>query len=168
MESAWHGNDGTEPGGSTPVQENAPGEGSERTRRFSWGTRDTCRWVIVASIAGLSSALALVVAGGLPFDVPMPTHAVGWVEPTCGLTRGSTAIARGDFGRAFAYNPASFAVMAFGIGGVVRALTGWTTGRWLSLHLRLGRNGWLVLALGLVVLWAYQQTNAEFVISARG
>lgn len=29
----------------------------------------------------------LAVVGGMPFDLPMPTHGIGLVTPTCGLTR---------------------------------------------------------------------------------
>jgi hypothetical protein len=86
-----------------------------------------------------ASVLALV--GGTPFDMPMPTHQFGWVESTCGLTRGSTAIARGDLGRAWAYNPASFVAIGVGLLGVARAVVGWVSGSWVTVRLRPSRWG---------------------------
>lgn len=117
--------------------------------------------------AGVLAAGVLAVIGGFPVDVPMPTHAVGWVEPTCGLTRGSTAVARGDFGIAWRYNPASFAVMAFGVAGLARTALGTSTGRWLNIRLRPSLRGWIIVGFSLAVFWLYQQTNAEFIINSR-
>lgn len=125
------------------------------------------RWWTVLSAAGLAAAVVLAVIGGFPADLPMPTHAVGWVEPSCGLTRGSTAIARGDFSVAWHYNPASFLVMAFGVAGLARAALGWFTGRWVNLRLRPSAVAWLALGVVLVAFWLYQQTNADFIIDSR-
>ena len=97
----------------------------------------------------------------------MPTHSFGWVEPTCGLTRGSTAIARGDLGLAWHYNPMSFAVFAFGVAGVVRVVVGAATARWFRVSIRPRPAGWVLFAVGFVALWAYQQTNATFIIESR-
>lgn len=120
------------------------------------------------TLAGLASAVVLAVIGGLPFDLPMPTQRYGWVEPTCGLTRGSTALAGGDLTRAWSYNPASYLVVAFGLFGASRAAWGWLTGRWLTLRLRPSRLGWVLIGVAVVALWAHQQSNADFVIHARG
>lgn len=137
--------------------------------RFSVSVEDhdTMRWWTWLSVGGLVAAVALALIGGFPFDTPMPTHSFGWVEPTCGLTRGSTAIARGDLALAWRYNPASFAVIAFGLAGIVRAAAGAGSGRWLRLSIRPRAAGWVMLAVGFVALWAYQQSNAEFIIHSR-
>lgn len=128
---------------------------------------DTMRWWSWLSLGGLATAVMLALIGGFPFDTPMPTHSFGWVEPTCGLTRGSTAIARGDLGLAWRYNPASFAVIAFGLAGILRLAVGAATGRWLRVSIRPRPAGWALIAAAFVALWAYQQTNAAFIIESR-
>ena len=135
--------------------------------RASVGDHDEVRWLTVLSAGGLAVAAVLAVVGGLPFDLPMPTHAVGWVTPTCGLTRGSTALIRGDLDLAWHYNPASFAVMSFAVLGVVRAAVGRFCGFWVNVRLR-PRRSWLVaVAILVLVLWAQQMTNASFIIHSR-
>jgi hypothetical protein len=129
--------------------------------------RDEMRWVTVVSVGGLVAAGVLAVVGGLPFDLPMPTHAFGWVTPTCGLTRGSTALVRGDPALAWHYNPASFAVVLFGLFGVVRWSVGWLGGRWLTVKVRRNKAWWVAAALSIGLLWAQQMTNAQFIIHAR-
>lgn len=124
-------------------------------------------WWTWLSIGGLVAAAVLAAIGGFPLDTPMPTHAFGWVEPTCGLTRGSTAIARGDLALAWQYNPAAFVVVGFGIVGAARALIGTASHRWFTIAVRPGRLGWSVLAAAFVLLWAHQQSNAAFSIHAR-
>lgn len=131
------------------------------------GDTDLMRWVTYLTAGGVIAAVALAVIGGFPFDMPMPTHAFGWVEPTCGLTRGSTAIARGDFVTAWHYNPASFLVMGFGLFGLGRTATGLMTHHWVNVKTRWSRVGWTAFGLAFVALWAYQQSNAAFIISAR-
>jgi hypothetical protein len=135
--------------------------------RVSVGDRDEVRWFTVVSVGGLVAAAVLAIIGGLPFDLPMPTHAVGWVTPTCGLTRGSTALVRGDLGLAWRYNPASFAVVLFGVLGLVRAGVGRLGGRWINVRLPPSRSWLVVGALFVVVLWAHQMSNAPFIIESR-
>lgn len=141
----------------------------ESTSATSLAVEDTdrMRWVTRLTLAGVIAAVVLAVIGGFPFDTPMPTHAFGWVEPTCGLTRGSTAIARGDFATAWHYNPASFLVMGFGLLGIARTIAGFTTHRWVNVAYRPGRLTWTLAAVAFFGLWAYQQTNADFIINAR-
>jgi hypothetical protein len=128
---------------------------------------DEMRLVTYLAVAGMITAVVLRLIGGVPFDLPMPTHAIGWVEPSCGLTRGSLAIVRGDFALGFRYNPLAFLVIGFGISGVVRAIVGWTTGRWLNVRVRVSRAGLVVLAFGILAFWLYQQTKADFIINSR-
>lgn len=84
----------------------------------SISTTDSNRWITALALGGLTAATLLSVAGGTPFDLPMPTHAIGLVTPTCGLTRGSTALVGGDAALAWRYNPASVVVVAFGVFGL--------------------------------------------------
>jgi Protein of unknown function (DUF2752) len=128
---------------------------------------DSMRWLTYLAGGGVLAAAALALIGGFPFDTPMPTHAIGWVEPTCGLTRGATAIARGDFATAWRYNPASFLVMGFGVLGVIRTVVGLAAHRWVNVKVTGSWKAWAVLGFALVALWAYQQTNAAFIIHAR-
>lgn len=134
---------------------------------FGQSARDEMWWLTALSVGGLVVAGLLAAIGGYPFDTPMPTHAVGWVEPSCGLTRGSTAIARGDLAVAWRYNPASFVVIGLGVVGVLRILVGLATRRWVWLSVRPSRLGWATLLICFLGFWAYQQANAEFIIDAR-
>lgn len=128
---------------------------------------DELRWVTVLTLGGVGLALVLALIGNLPFDLPMPTHAVGWVTPTCGLTRGSTELVRGHLARAWQFNPASLLVVAFAAFGLGRALWARVSGQWLTLRVRPGRIGWALVLLAVVGLWANQQAHADFVIHAR-
>lgn len=129
--------------------------------------RDQLRWLGVLAVGGLVFAGALALLGPLPFDIPMPTHVVGWVEPTCGLTRGSTAIARGDLALAWRYNPGSYLAIGVGVLGTVRLVWGVVTGRWLNARCHARPLGWAVLAVALAVWWVHQQGNAQFVMDSR-
>lgn len=128
---------------------------------------DEMKFVTRASAVGLVIAGIFATIGGFPFDTPMPTHALGWVGPTCGLTRGSTAFVRGDLAVAWRYNPASFLVMGYGAFGVARAGLGHVTGRWINVRVGLSRLGWIVAAVLVIGLTLYQQSNAEFIINSR-
>lgn len=129
--------------------------------------QDHARWMTWGTALGLAGAAVLAITGGLPFDLPMPTYRLGIVTPTCGLTRGSTAIVRGDLALAWHYNPASFAVIAFGLLGLVRTTVGIVTGRWISVTCTRSQSVWVLLGLCIAAFWLYQQSNAEFIINAR-
>ena len=135
--------------------------------RLDVSDQDRMRLVTILALGGLVLAAVLALIGGLPFDLPMPTHAIGWVEPSCGLTRGSTAIARGDLSLAWRYNPASFLAVAFGAVGLCRAIIGFLTRRWINVEGRLGVPGWIAIVVAIAGLWLHQQNNADFVINSR-
>jgi hypothetical protein len=146
-----------------------PHVAANRFGRFAVSVEDhDCmrKWTWLA-IGGLATAALFALIGGFPLEMPMPMMAFGWVSPTCGLTRGSTAIARGDFSLAWQYNPAAFLVVGFGVTGVLRVLVGAATGRWLLVSARPQRAGLLILAAMFLALWANQQSNAEFIITSR-
>lgn len=129
---------------------------------------DRMRWLTALAVVGGLAAGILALVGGFPFDTPMPTHEFGWVEPTCGLTRGATAAARGELGLAWRYNPMSLVLAALGVTGAVRGAVGLITGRWMSLRIRRPSIvGWAVLALAVVAFTLYQQSNADFIIHSR-
>ena len=128
---------------------------------------DTAPWLTWVSSVGLATAGVLAVVGGLPFDIPMPTYRFGVVTPTCGLTRGSTAIARGDLGLAWQYNPASFVVIAFGAVGLMRTIVGVAIRQWVMVNCTRSRIAWALIGVAIVALWLYQQSNADFIISSR-
>ena len=114
------------------------------------------------SAMGLATAVVLALIGGVPVDIPMPTHRFGWVEPSCGLTRGSTAVVRGDFSTAWKYNPLSFVAIAFGVIGVARAALGVSTARWVNVRIRpTKRMWWFALAVPFVAFWVYQQNECR-------
>jgi hypothetical protein len=141
------------------------------TQFVNWQVRttesDTAQWLTWTTILGLATAVALAAIGGLPFDIPMPTYRLGVVTPTCGLTRGSTAIARGDFMLAWRYNPMSFVVIIVGAIGVVRTAVGATTQRWVTMSCTRSRTAWVLIGIAIAAFWLYQQSNADFIISSR-
>jgi len=144
----------------------------ERATPFvQWHVRttsaDTAQWLTLVSIVGLAAAGLLAVVGGLPFELPMPTYRFGVVTPTCGLTRGSTAIARGEFALAWAYNPASFLVMGFGAVGLTLVGVAQATGQWIMINCTRSRSAWALIGLAIAALWMYQQSNADFIITSR-
>lgn len=128
---------------------------------------DGARLWTVLSMLGLPGAVVLALVGGLPFDLPMPTHLLGLVTPTCGLTRGSTALVRGDYSLAWAYNPVSFAVIAFGATGILRAVLGVATGRWVNMSVTVRPLGRVLLITAGLLLWVHQQQHAEFIMTSR-
>jgi len=144
----------------------------DRGNRFvRWHIRvsgwDTAPWLTWVSALGLVAAVVLAAMGGLPFDIPMPTYRFGVVTPTCGLTRGSTAIARGDFALAWRYNPASYLVIGVGAIGVVRSVVGATTRRWITVNCTRSRIVWVIIGASIMAFWLYQQSNAEFIMTSR-
>ena len=105
---------------------------------------------------------------GLPALPTMwPMYKFGVVLPSCGLTRGVVEIFRGDLGRAWRFNPASFLVVAVAPLVVVwpatwRALSSGSMLAPASRRLALG-----VAVVAVAVLWIHQQANADFVMHAR-
>ena len=102
---------------------------------------------------------------GLP-HVPLmwPIHHLGLVDPTCGLTCGVVAIDRGDTARAWAFNPASFLVVAATAALLVRLTFGHLTGRCSAFGFGpVGVSG-VSVALAFVVLCVNQQRHAGLTI----
>ena len=103
--------------------------------------------------------------GRIPVDLPMPTHLIGMVTPTCGLTRGTVAILRGHWSLALHYNPVSFLVPVAILAAVLRLLVGrLIDNRWLNVRFHPTRLAWAIGAVLFVALGVYQQSHAMFIM----
>ena len=103
---------------------------------------------------------------GLPsYQLPMPTWEFGVVTPTCGLTRASTALARGEFVTAWHFNPAAFVLAFAAIGAVARSIIGHLTHRWVNITMKPTRLGWVVIAALILLWWGNQQLNAHLIMT---
>jgi hypothetical protein len=112
--------------------------------------------LVMAGVVGLwgVAVLALHAAGGSAFPLCRFRALTGLPCPTCGGTRGTAALLRGDVAGSFAANPLLMSVLAVtALVLVVRAATGLTP----ALRTRPGEGRYvLAAALTLVVLdWAY-------------
>lgn len=117
------------------------------------------------AVGGLFFAAVLAVVGMPPVSIHAPTHGWGIMSPTCGLTRGVAAAARGDVATAWAYNPASLLLVAGAVATVVRALMGSVTGRWVNVQLAITRWGGVVATMVLVILEINQQSHAALLMA---
>jgi len=135
------------------------------TLRISWTDRDRHRQLGVAAVVVFVAGTALAVFGFPPIDLHEPTHYLGIMAPSCGLTRGTTAILSGSLSRGLRYNPASPLVVVAAAVLLGRLLIGLGTGRWLELRMRISRFAWIVLAVAAVALEINQQLNARLLMS---
>lgn len=126
---------------------------------------DRHRLLTALAAVGLLAAVLLAVFGMPPVDLHGPTHWIGIMGPTCGMTRGVAATAGGDLARAVAYNPASPLVVAGAMAAVLRWVVGRATGRWLTFHLHVSRRGWIAILLGLALLTVNQQLHADLLVA---
>lgn len=125
------------------------------------------RWMTWLTLVTIASAITFAVLGRIPVDLPMPTHAIGWVSPTCGLTRGTVAITRGHFALAFRYNPLAFLVPLVAMLMMVRLAVGTLRGRWVNVRYRPTRLAWVIAGVAFFALWLYQQSHAHFIMHSR-
>ncbi|MDQ3570527.1 MAG: DUF2752 domain-containing protein [Actinomycetota bacterium] len=128
--------------------------------QLRWSNVNGHRLLAPLAAAGLVLAAGLAVFGLPPLDLHGPLHRVGVMDPACGLTRGVRAVARGDLGLAWSYNPGSPALVVAALGLVVRDVVGRITGRWLNVH----AASWPVVAavagVAVIALWINQQAHA--------
>lgn len=129
-------------------------------RRFwRWSERDDHQAVFV--VAGLAAGTGLLF-GLLPRRLDVfhtYAHGVGFMAPTCGLTRAGLHLLGGDLTGAWSYNPAIFLVAPFVAALIVRFAAGVVAGRWLTVQVRTGAVFRLVVAALLIVLWLNQQAH---------
>lgn len=150
--------------------EQAEREGSDNPTkpwiRVSLDSEDHMRALSVLVLIGMIAAVALAIFGvpSIHFP-PAPSWEYGIVVPTHGLLRASTALARGQFGLAWAFNPASYLVALVAFGTVLRWLVALTTRRWINVSVRFTAIVWIVIAGLTVVLWINQQLHADLIIN---
>lgn len=118
-------------------------------------------WTLLA-LGGLAAGGLIAVFGLPPIPLHGPTHHLGLMSATCGMTRAVRHLALGNIDHALAYNPASLLLAPAGIVLALRAAIGTLTGRWVSLRVNLRRRGWSVVAVLVGLLWLHQQSNADY------
>lgn len=132
---------------------------------WRWSDRDEHRLVFLMTGVVIFVGLVLRV---LPRELDVVhtfEHGLGFMAPTCGLTRGGLALLRGDLATAWRYNPAIFPVALLAAALFVRFASGVVTGRWLTLRVHSGSAGRLLGLAIIVALWLNQQ--AHFALLAR-
>lgn len=119
-------------------------------------------WTGLALI-GVPLTILIAVFGQPPLALNL-LHYFGVMGPTSGMTRGVMWFARGDLGRAWAFNPGSVLVLPSLAFLLLRAAYGRATGRWLRVSLP--RRRWLVTitAVLMVLLAVRQQLNVDFLV----
>ena len=117
--------------------------------------------------------LEMVVVGTLVFALAMRSvprqfdlfhrfqHGIGFMAPTCGLTRAGLALTRLDLASAWSFNPAIFVAAPMIVMVLVRLLIGWAGHRWITLSWRPGPRAWVVIGVLSVALWLNQQAHFE-------
>src|SRR5437879_3349904 len=75
--------------------------------RISWTDCDRHGQLGVAALIVFVAGTALAVFGFPPVDFHEPTHYLGIMAPSCGLTRGTAALLGGSLRTGLRYNPAS-------------------------------------------------------------
>lgn len=131
-----------------------------RPRSLRWERADRHPALALLAAAGLLAAGLLAVVGLPPVDLHGPLHHLGIMDPLCGMTRGTVAVLRGQFGRAIAYNPASPLLVAGAVLALGRWLVGRLTGRWLDATLRRTPRTLGVATALVLALWVNQQAHA--------
>ena len=136
-----------------------------RAVTIEWTDHDRLR-AMTACAAGIALVAAVMSRRGVPrLSLMWPMDQLGFVAPTCGLTRGVVALARADFAEAWRWNPASY-VIGLGIVAMAARFGAWViTRRWLHLHLRPTRTVITIAIVLLTALWVRQQAHAELLMS---
>ncbi|MDO3637217.1 DUF2752 domain-containing protein [Mycolicibacterium arseniciresistens] len=123
-------------------------------------------WTWLA-VAGLVSAAVMAVVGLPDVDLHGPLCRLGVMCPLCGGTRGVYLTLQGELGQALRYNPASPVLVAAALALLIRAVIGWSSGRWLVMALP--RRIWIpVGVVAVIALWVNQQLNAELLTQPWG
>lgn len=124
-----------------------------RVRRWPqwplWAVLIVLVWFALGSVTiGLSAYL------GRTVNLCLFKYVTGWPCPTCGFTRGMLAGARGEFLRAWLYNPLLFTLL-----GIFFGITAFRVLSCRSIRVSLNRaeraTVWIVAAVLLVANWVY-------------
>ncbi len=132
---------------------------------WRWSERDEHRTVLLVLGAAVTLGLLWRV---LPREADLVhtfEHGLGFMAPTCGLTRAGLALLGGDLATAWEYNPAIFLVAPLAVALLARFAAGAVAGRWLTFRVNTGRVGRVVGATLVVALWLNQQ--AHFALLAK-
>ncbi|MGH9243957.1 MAG: DUF2752 domain-containing protein [Acidimicrobiales bacterium] len=117
-----------------------------------------------ASVVFAVGAVVLTVFGLPPIDIHGPLHYAGIMDPFCGGTRATLALARGDLATGFHYNPGVPFLAVAMLAGIVRGAVGVVTGRWVTVRWR--RLVLVVAVLSVVALEVNQQLHAELLMAS--
>jgi len=133
--------------------------------RWRWSDRDEHRMLLVAAGAVFAFGLAGYLLPRSADFVHAFEHGLGFMAPTCGLTRAGLALLSGDPATAWTYNPAIFLVAPPAVAMLGRFAVGSVTGRWLTVRVQAGPVGRALGVALVVALWLNQQ--AHFALLAR-
>lgn len=131
---------------------------------IGWSAADGIPWLTAFAVAMPVLAAAFARWGIPPVDLMWSFHRAGVVGPFCGLTRAVVALARGDPGRAWRFDPAVYLVVAGAAALIARAALGVTTGRWLVISPAHPRFAVAVASALAGLLWVNQQLHADFLL----
>jgi len=131
------------------------------TLDVAWLERDRYATLTRLAILGIVLAAVFATVGLPPIGLHSPLHYLGVMAPSCGLTRGTVALARGSLGDAIRFNPASPLVVLAGAALLARGVVGAVTGRWLDVRAHIERLGWMLLTVLGAVLTVNQQLHAD-------
>ena len=111
-------------------------------------------------MAVVVAAATLALLGMPPVDLHGPLHYLGIMDPLCGGTRSTYLSTHGHLREAMRYNPGAPLLLAAAVVTVVRAVVGWSVGRWLSI--RVSRRILIpVVLIALAALEVDQQLHAD-------
>lgn len=132
----------------------------------AWSARDHARAFTLVALVLAAAGVGLRVVGVPQVDLHTPLHHLGIMDPGCGGTRAMYLLFSGDVAGAALYNPVVFPLVLGVLVMLVRAASGWTTHRWLTVRLP-GRARRVVAVTALVLLlalWVRQQAMAELLM----
>ncbi|MDQ3964342.1 MAG: DUF2752 domain-containing protein [Actinomycetota bacterium] len=132
---------------------------------LTWRHRDEWAWLTAAAVLSVVAAAALGVFGLPSLSFHSPLHYAGIMDPLCGMTRAVRLLALGRFADAWAFNPASFALLIAVGALLVRALAGAVTHRWAHVEVKAKPQLALALTVLTAVLWVNQQSHASLLMS---
>lgn len=137
--------------------------------RWSWERRDAHRSLTAFALIGVSIAAAMAVCGLPPVDLHGPLHYLGVMDPLCGGTRAAWYTARGEWRRAWTYNPLGILAVVGAAAVTGRAVVGLLARRWLTFDVTWTPRRRRLLTIGALVLLAIlevrQQLQAALLMS---
>ena len=128
---------------------------------LAWEDTDRHGYLPWLALVGLIAAGSMAVWGLPPVDLHGPLHRFGVMDPLCGGTRATRALARGDLATALRFNPI-VVLLPIGVAAVMlRAAVGYRTGRWVHVRVRKSPALVAILVAATAALWLRQQLNAD-------